>query len=138
MVGIFINCDILESRTFNYAALTEDGISMKKLLAFLVLPLLLTACDSGDNEFDCTEGFPDGECLAEEMSDSCFGFFCETDPPVSVFHLFEFCTAVDCSTLDCGDITFTELERSDDGTITSDVFLGDQNLGTAECGFFQE
>ena len=111
---------------------------MRKILGILFLTAFIAGCDSRDNVFDCTEDFPETDCLAEDLSDSCLGFFCDTEPPTSVIALFQSCTATDCSTLDCGNITFAELERSEDGTITSEVFLDDQDLGMAECGFFQE
>ena len=111
---------------------------MQRILGILLLTVLAAGCDGSDNVFDCSQEFPEGECLAEEMEDSCFGFFCETDPPANVIPLFQTCNAIDCSTLVCGDITFAELEQSEDGTITSDVFLDDQDLGIAECGFFQQ
>lgn len=111
---------------------------MRKMLGILFLTALIAGCDGGGNEFDCTEGFPEGECLAEELAESCLGFFCETEPPASVFRLFQFCTAVDCSTLDCGDTTFAELEINEDDNVVSEVFVDDQSLGVAECGFFQE
>ena len=111
---------------------------MRKILGILLLTVLIAGCDGGGNEFDCTESSPEGDCLAEDLSDSCLGFFCDTEPPTSVFALFQSCSAADCSTLDCGGTTFAELERSEDGTITSEVFLDDQDLGMAECGFFQQ
>ncbi len=111
---------------------------MRKILGILFLTTLIAGCDGGGSKFDCTEGFPEGDCLAEDLSDLCLGFFCDTEPPTSVIALFQSCTATDCSTLDCGNITFAELERSEDGIITSEVFLDDQDLGIAECGFFQQ
>lgn len=115
----------------------EDEDQMNKLISAVIISLVVIGCDSGDNKFDCTGGFPDGECLAEELSDSCFGFFCETDPPTFVLALFQSCSAVDCSTLDCGNTVFTELEIIGDGKITSQVFVDDQDLGVAQCGFSQ-
>lgn len=110
---------------------------MERILGILFLTALLAGCDGGGNEFDCTQGFPEGECLAEEMADSCFGFVCDTEPPASVIALFQSCTAVDCSTLDCGNIVFEDLEQSEEGAFTSQVFVDDEDLGLAECNFFQ-
>lgn len=111
---------------------------MRRILGILFLTILIAGCDGGGNELDCIEGFPEGDCLAEELADSCFGFFCDTEPPASVIALFQSCTAIDCSTLECANTTFAELDMSEDGTITSEVFVDGQDLGMAECVFFQQ
>lgn len=109
MFGIFINCDILESRALNYAALTEDGISMKKLLALLVLPLLLTACDSGDNELDCftIDEVRESDCLADAMLNVCGRMGCSSENADLNPPLTPNCELVDCETLDCGEVHYT-------------------------------
>lgn len=112
---------------------------MRKILGILFLTILAAGCDGGGNNSDCTSfnDFPQTDCLAEDMSELCVDFSCDTEPPTTVLALFQSCSAVDCSTLDCGNIVFEELERSEEGAITSQVFVDDQDLGIAECNFFQ-
>lgn len=112
---------------------------MERILGILLLTVLIAGCDGGGNNFDCTQfgDFPRTDCLAEDMSDLCMDFSCDTDPATTVLALFQSCSAVDCSTFDCGNTIFEELERSEDGAITSQVFVDDQDLGLAECSFFQ-
>lgn len=88
---------------------------------------------------DCIfEGITESECLGETLSNLCQGMFCDTEPEVSVpIGTILYCNEIDCSSMECGDLLFTDLAASENNQITATVIDNGVELGNASCGFFQ-
>ena len=124
---------------------------MKKFLGVLFLILLISGCDSSDNEFDCfkIDDFPTADCIAEAMLDSCDRIFCSSANTELLPPLSPNCEFVDCETFECGEViytigdqstigpgTFTDLQFDETGGLTGIINVeGEDHV--VECGFLQ-
>lgn len=124
---------------------------MKKLLAFLVLSLLFTACDTSSNKRDCftIDEVRESDCLADAMLNACDRMGCSSENAELFPPLTPNCEFVDCETLDCEEVsyniddmnftgpgTFTDLHTEEFGVIMGSIDVEGQDQET-ECFFIQ-
>jgi hypothetical protein len=64
---------------------------------------------------------------------------CDTDPTVSVpIGTILFCEEIDCNSLQCGDVIFTDLNVDEINGFTATVIDNGVDLGNASCSLFQQ
>lgn len=113
------------------------------IVCFTFLTLLVfPSCNDGEDSSGCISfmdaGLSDSICLAESYSELCEGLSCSTDPEVYIPSLFRDCTPIDCFTLECGNVSFTDIVFNPETAQTSAfVILDGQDLGLSECSFVQ-
>jgi hypothetical protein len=121
-----------------------------KYIAYLVVPLILISLYGGCSDEcvncgpplpgDCTsiQDIIESQCLGETVSNLCLGMSCDTDPPVFVpIGTILHCDEIDCSSMQCGDVIFTDLNSDEENLLTTTVIDNGVDLGNASCVFFQ-
>jgi hypothetical protein len=81
---------------------------MRKILGILLLTMLVSGCDGGDNERDCftIEEVRESDCLADAMLNACDRIGCSSENTDLFPPLTPNCEFVDCETFDCGEVSY--------------------------------